>query len=318
MNGVFLSVAVITYNQENYIAQTLNSIIEQEHSYSYEIIVGEDCSTDETRKVLLKYKEKYPDIIKLLLNEKNLGAVKNYFNCIDHCTGKYIMGCGGDDYWLPEKVSAQIQYMEEHSEAGMCYGKCEMINDKNNIIKIFPNKMDRQYVNFKNLLLLPNPIPAATTCLRRDLMSEYLNNIDPVQNNWTAEDYPMWLWFAYNSQIHPLNKILAVYRRLDGTISNPKEFVKVEQFVNSCYDIKKFYLELYKMSFLEEEIRILKNDSLTFFAIKYGDYDKYKIYVRKLHMQNVKFFIKKVIGTNRLLFLLYSKFYSVFRGAAIW
>jgi len=318
MSGVFLSVAVITYNQENYIAQTLDGIIEQEHNYPYEIIVGEDCSTDGTRDILLRYKEKYPDIIKLLLNEKNMGLIKNYFNVINHCSGEYIMQCAGDDYWLPEKVVAQIQYMEEHPEAGMCYGKCEMINDKNKLIKIFPNTMNRQDVTFESLMFSPNPIPAVTICLRRDLMSEYVKNIDPIQKNWAAEDYPMWLWFAYNSQIHPLDKVVAAYRRLDGTISNPKKFAKVEQFVNSCHEIKKFYWELYKMYFLEEKVERLKNDSLTFFAVKYGEYDKYKIYVRKLPLRNVKFFVKKIIGINKILFLIYSKLYRAIRGAEIW
>ena len=61
---VLFSVAVITYNQERYIAQTLDSILFQEHNYKYEIVVGEDCSTDNTRKIIEDYVLKYPDIIK--------------------------------------------------------------------------------------------------------------------------------------------------------------------------------------------------------------------------------------------------------------
>jgi glycosyltransferase involved in cell wall biosynthesis len=128
MREPFLSVAVITYNQTNYIAQTLDSIIEQRHNYLYEIIVGEDYSTDGTRDILLKYKERYPDIIKLILNESNLGLIKNYFNVISQCSGKYIMQCAGDDYWLPGKVSTQITFMEDNPDVGLCCGGIQRLH----------------------------------------------------------------------------------------------------------------------------------------------------------------------------------------------
>ena len=80
MSNLQLSVCIITYNQEKYLPQALDSILNQEHNYSYEIIVGEDCSTDNTRKVLEDYATKYPDIIKPIYNNHNLGLLKNYYN----------------------------------------------------------------------------------------------------------------------------------------------------------------------------------------------------------------------------------------------
>ena len=112
INGLMFSVAVITYNQEKYIAQTLDSIINQRHNYSYEIVVGDDCSSDGTREIVRQYAEKYPEIVKPIFNEKNLGIIKNYFNVISHCSGKYIMECAGDDFWLPGKVELQIPFYE--------------------------------------------------------------------------------------------------------------------------------------------------------------------------------------------------------------
>jgi glycosyltransferase involved in cell wall biosynthesis len=306
MNEPLLSVAVITYNQENYIAQTLGSIIEQEHDYSYEIIVGEDCSNDGTREVLLKYKEKYPDIIKLILNEKNLGLIKNYFNVIGHCTGKYIMECAGDDYWLPGKVVSQIQYMEEHPEAGMCYSKYKMVNDWNGHIEILPCEMNKQDVTFEKLMFA-NPIGALTVCLRRNLVSEYVNNIDPVNKNWIGEDMPMWRWFAYNSQIHPFDKVVAVYRCLETSVSHPKKFDKMEKIVDYRYELRMFYAELYKMPFLEDKINIMRIQDLIHYAAKYREYNKYRSYVHELPIQNIKSFIKRIVGMNKFLFLLYSK-----------
>ena len=77
MNTPLLSIAIITYNQEKYISQTLDSVLQQEHEYSYEIVIGEDCSFDGTRKIIEDYVEKYPDIIKSLYHNPNKGLIAN-------------------------------------------------------------------------------------------------------------------------------------------------------------------------------------------------------------------------------------------------
>jgi glycosyltransferase involved in cell wall biosynthesis len=71
-----LSVAIITYNHENFIAQAIDSVLKQDTSFDYEIVIGEDCSTDKTREIVINYQKKYPDKIKALLPEKNLGITK--------------------------------------------------------------------------------------------------------------------------------------------------------------------------------------------------------------------------------------------------
>ena len=97
-----VSIIVITYNQEKTIARTLNSILHQETQYPFEIIIGDDASTDGTRVICEEYRNKYPNIIKLNEYHPNYGVVKNYAEALKRCTGKYIMVCAGDD-WLHHK-----------------------------------------------------------------------------------------------------------------------------------------------------------------------------------------------------------------------
>ena len=105
-----VSVIVLTYDQEKTISQTLDSILNQNIDFSIEIIVGEDCSTDGTKAICLDYKNKYPDVIQLLLQEQNQGLLKNYKSVIEKCRGKYIAGCAGDDYWHnPDKLKLQVR-----------------------------------------------------------------------------------------------------------------------------------------------------------------------------------------------------------------
>src|SRR5574344_692387 len=161
MNNIMFSVIIITYNQEKYIAQTLESILKQDHNYSYEIIIGEDCSKDKTKQVIEKYVLEYPNIIKPIYNEHNLGLIGNYYNVLSKCNGKYIMECAGDDYWLPEKVKVQISYMENHPEIGMCYGKASVWSESKN--KVLKETVGSDNNSFSDLIK-ENTIPANTIC----------------------------------------------------------------------------------------------------------------------------------------------------------
>lgn len=95
-----ISVIVLAYNQEHLIGRTLDSIVAQECDFPFEIIVGEDHSTDGTLKVCRRYAEKYPGIIRIFANSSNKGLLDNYYDCILEARGEYIADCGGDDFWI--------------------------------------------------------------------------------------------------------------------------------------------------------------------------------------------------------------------------
>lgn len=118
---MLVSVSVITYNQEKYISEALDSIIMQQTDFPIEIVLGDDCSTDSTRAICLSYKEKYPDIIRLRLPEKNMGSMPNWIANLEACEGKYIAICEGDDYWTdPLKLRKQVDLMEANPRYSMC------------------------------------------------------------------------------------------------------------------------------------------------------------------------------------------------------
>lgn len=108
-----ISVIVATYNQENTIARTLDSIIMQRCQLPIEIVVGEDCSNDSTRAVCESYAQRYPHIVRLMPKAPNKGMIRNYYDCLLACRGKYIADCAGDDFWTdPEKLEKESRIME--------------------------------------------------------------------------------------------------------------------------------------------------------------------------------------------------------------
>lgn len=114
-----ISVIVITYNQEHLIGRTLDAILKQECSEDFEVIIGEDCSTDNTLDICRRYAERYPNIIRLIANERNLGIVDNYYNCVRQARGEYMIDCGGDDEWMPGRMQLFLNIMEAHPEVSM-------------------------------------------------------------------------------------------------------------------------------------------------------------------------------------------------------
>ena len=110
-----ISVIVVTYNQEKTIGRTLDSILMQKIGHPYEIIIGDDCSTDNTENICRKYAERYPDKIRYFRRDHNLGVVRNYFQCIIDSRGKYLADCAGDDFWVDAgKLRKEYEVMEEY------------------------------------------------------------------------------------------------------------------------------------------------------------------------------------------------------------
>lgn len=108
-----ISVIVVTYNQEHTIARTLDSILAQRTAAAYEIVIGDDCSTDGTEAVCRRYAARFPDRITYLRREANMGVTRNYFDCIAHARGRYLADCAGDDFWVdPCKLQRQFEVLE--------------------------------------------------------------------------------------------------------------------------------------------------------------------------------------------------------------
>lgn len=111
-----MSICVVTYNQEKYIAQCLQSIVDQETDFDFEIIVGDDCSTDSTREIVLGFADKYPEKFRLLFHSENIGAAFNYARTHELAIGEYVAHMDGDDLMLPKKLQKQVDAFSKNPD----------------------------------------------------------------------------------------------------------------------------------------------------------------------------------------------------------
>lgn len=137
---------MITYNHEKYIRQALESVFAQICDFNFEIVIGEDLSTDGTRAIIREFEAKYPSKIKPIYHETNVGMMRNAFEyCIPRCSGKYIAVLEGDDYWTDvEKLRKQVQFLESNQAYSFCYHTFDVVNERD------PN-LDLSYLKQKNI-----------------------------------------------------------------------------------------------------------------------------------------------------------------------
>lgn len=225
-SNIMVTVVVVTYNQEKWIRQTLDSIVNQKTDYPYEVIVGEDYGTDGTRAICQEYADKY-DNVTLLPSERNLGVVANCINCIQHGTGKYIMGCGGDDYWHnPNKIQIQVDYMEAHPECVICHTDCDVLWEDTGVI--IPNR--NKGINppqgriQKEILANGGPITAVTQCIRRDMFEKYIPTDKFIELKFAREDWPTWLILSAYGNVDYIPISTCTYRKGQVSISHMKNY----------------------------------------------------------------------------------------------
>lgn len=124
-----VSVCVVTYNQEKYIWQCLQNLVDQETSFKFEILVADDCSADGTREIVREFAKKYPGLFRLFLHEKNIGALENFKFIHEQTLGEYIAHMDGDDIALPGKLEAQAAYLDANPECAVVWHRMNIIDD---------------------------------------------------------------------------------------------------------------------------------------------------------------------------------------------
>ena len=145
-----VSVSMIAYNQEQYIEQALDSVLAQKTNFPFEIVIGDDVSTDKTVAICEAYSQKYPDIIRVLKNTVNVGMMANHTRTFKQCRGKYIATLESDDYWIDEfKLQKQIDALESDEKMTICFtGRKDFYEDRNEFVDIpADDKGNRFYID---------------------------------------------------------------------------------------------------------------------------------------------------------------------------
>lgn len=242
-----VSVCVTTYNHEPYLAKALEAILAQRCDFGVEIVLGEDCSSDNTLAICRNYAEKYPEQITLITSTENVGWRENYRRCVEAAGGRYIAFCDGDDYWCDEnRLAEQVALMEQNPAVGLCYTLAERRDADGNIVGYFPKGEGHTSLD---AMLHDWCVENCTTLAKRELVLAYYTTEKPENHpDWLTEDLPMWLFVAAHSEVAYIDRATAVHCVFPDSVSHSTSLAKRLAFCDSSSNIKLWFDEHYNGS----------------------------------------------------------------------
>ncbi len=118
---LLVSVAITSYNHAALLPKAIESVLQQHTDFPFEIVIGDDCSKDDTVAIAREYQAKYPHLIRIVARAENVGTQRNYYELFEQCRGKYIAWLDADDYWTdPQKLSLQAEILEKDASITIC------------------------------------------------------------------------------------------------------------------------------------------------------------------------------------------------------
>lgn len=290
-----VSCHVITYNHINYISKCIDGILMQKTNFDFEIVIGDDVSTDGTREIVKEYASRFPDLIRLNLRDKRgtgIPGKENFMSTLEMCDGEYITLCDGDDYWTdPLKLQKQVDFLEQNKEYSICFHNVKYIDISGG---------ETKHKNFNSGSIEKTfTIEDLSSGNFIDAPSVIFKNNDKILPSWfkysPIGDYPLHMINASFGLIKYFPEEMAVYRVGSGVWSTKSN---IEQTVNAMFCMTLL------MSHFKSNITVFEN-------LK-KQYDNFKAILSKPFEDKKKLelnikdhtFLEKNISLNYLLKIL--------------
>lgn len=251
-----INIILITYNQAQYIQQVLESILMQEISCEVEIIVADDCSTDNTLEIIKEYKNKSPFTFTYLEKEHNVGYNKNYQQAFVACTGDYVAIMEGDDYWTKANhLQNHIDHLEQHTKASMSYNRHIRLFEDQDREEIFDWTTDENYEFVTTeQLALGNRIGNLSCCVFR---GSHIQRLDPKLFDVEIADWMLGMYMGQFGPLLYLKDVTSAYRIHDNgqwsKMTEQGQSIRVIELINE-YD--KYFDYKYTSDFTKHKKRL--------------------------------------------------------------
>jgi glycosyltransferase involved in cell wall biosynthesis len=299
-----ISIGVMAYNQEKYARQTMDCILAQQCNYTFEIVIGDDASTDGTRAILEEYQKKYPHIIRLLPRGPNKGILRNFRAVMEACTGKYISFCHCDDFWHdPLKLEKQVSFLENNPEYGFIHTDADVyFQNKNKTVPSFHASEGKSIPEgdvFKELLTGKFFIFTGSACYSKEVVEKYVNFNEFEKADFLYEDLPTWLELAKNVKFKYLSDSTMTYRQITNSHSNPTQLARKYVLMDAHYKMKTYFIRKYNLGKRAESEFELEYHQMRFNVAynqnNYKEASKSYQYLKNHHQAGMKLMLKNTL-----------------------
>lgn len=238
-----VTVCIFAYNLEKYISKAIESVLMQRTEFPFELLIAEDRSTDATRVICESYRDNYPEKVRLLLREENLGMIRNVFDTLKTINSEFVAILDGDDYWIdPLKLQMQYDFMTEYPDFSLCCHNSIVLHEDHEIAPYLFNPRNQNEILSLNDIIEKWSMATATMFYRNSIM-EFPDWIFKAHNF----DLAIQIILAHKGKVKYMPEPMAVYRKTMASNSfnpnYPQDYVYYRMIdlltsVNDFYGLK--------------------------------------------------------------------------------
>lgn len=269
----------------------------QETDFPFELVIGEDCSTDNTRKICEDYARRFPDKIRLLARESNLGISKNFVDVLHHCHAEYIALCEGDDFWIsPVKLAEQVSFLDANPEfAGVTHPAF--------LLKEHGEISEKQIVGYDRDCLYPEDILAGINMVTASHLFRNLPALSVLDKIPDVFDWVLLLLISDSGPIKVFKEPWSVYRIHGTGWSAGLDAIKVTKVIGAAEWLKEYFSPRYSTEF--DRIIAHWTADRAFISFKNRDVKAFEEDFRKLRKLSEHLSIRKKLALMLRRFRLF-------------
>lgn len=294
-NSPSVSICCITYNHEKFISETIDGFLMQKTTFPFEIIIGEDDSTDNTLNIINKYRNRYPNLIQVITSDSNVGMQKNFERTFKACQNRYIALCEGDDYWTDSyKLQKQITFLENNPEYSICCHMSENYDEKSQtVISHFPKIAHETELTIFDLFNA-NIAHTCTFVYRNKNVK-----IPPFFEKLQLADWPLHIIHAAYGKIKLLSDNMARYRiHQNGVWSSINAIQQLDASITALNYIDDFFQKKYSTHIQKSITRHILEKALIYLDLNQPVeasqcYKESSLHSKINFLYTSKYFIKK-------------------------
>lgn len=285
-NKPLVSVCIRSYNQERFISDAIESVLKQCTGYPFEIIISDDCSKDKTIEIIRDYLEKYPNIIRVITSDSNVGGPNNLRRVIEASDAKYIICLDGDDYFISEKkLQKQVDFLETHPEYSACFHNTMNVSEDGKEQGLFNPINFHAVHDAKEFITKKWFVPIHSAMIRRELV-EFPEWYDTVMN----DDYVIHLSVVKNAPYYYMPDVMVAYRHHSNEISVAyKNPILINQQLKLILEHEKSLYPLEYFTIFDKQINEYQK------LIDFYQREKRQPWRKYLRLKTYKRLVKKLI-----------------------
>lgn len=240
-----VSIICTNYNKEAWIEEAIQSFLNQKCNFDYEIILVDDASSDYSPQIIEHYAKQFPEKIKAVFHQENLGITKTWIEVCKLAQGDYIARCDGDDYWTDEyKLQKQVEILDKSESSSWSCSDFDIISESGELRhkEAIKNGIIRKMSSFEEMLAFRGMTMSSTWLVDRKLMLEVNEAISP---DAVDDTFCLQLELFTKTELTFLPEATTVYRLHEGSDSHPASVEKMSKRFEKLQETQEEYLDKY-------------------------------------------------------------------------